>query len=136
MATWLDIGFEKIGMVTTRLSLQEKEIRSRTTLLNQVKFYLSGVVAMELHYQERFTNAKEDIKEAKALIHTVVYTYGMQENLAMSPQEEQRILEESMEEVTILLKRLEPVLLQLSQRLLEEENLTKASAQELLREIF
>jgi len=136
MATWLDIGFEKIGMVTTRLSLQEKEIRSRTTLLNQVKFYLSGVVAMELHYQERFTNAKEDIKEAKALIHTVVYTYGMQENLVMSPQEEQRILEESMEEVTILLKRLEPVLLQLSQRLLEEENLTKASAQELLREIF
>ena len=65
IATWLDVEFEKIGIVNTRLLSQEHEIRSKSQLLSRIKVYLAGSIATRMHYNEQFTNANRDIDQAK-----------------------------------------------------------------------
>jgi len=43
IATWLDVEFEKIGIVNTRLLSQEHEILSKTQLLHALKSILPAV---------------------------------------------------------------------------------------------
>ena len=136
IATWLDIEFEKIGIVNTRLINQEHEIQSRSKLINKIKFYLCGSIATKLHYQEQFTNGKEDIKQAKEIIQKVVYEYVMSENFSLSAQQEEELLKESVAEITALLKTLDRALIEVSNYLLEHENITHEECKAILREIF
>ena len=136
IATWLDIEFEKIGIVTTRLTGQEHEILSRSKLIHKVKFYLCGSIATKLHYNEQFSNASADIKEAKSLIHNVIYEYAMSDNFTVSTQEEETLLRESVSEVTDLLKTLDKALIEIKNYLLIHENITHKECKEILRDIF
>lgn len=136
IATWLDIEFEKIGIVNTRLINQEHEIRSRSRLMNKIKFYLAGSIATQLHFNEQFTNASGDIRQAKELIHKIIYEYAMSENFSITPDKEEALLRESVSEVTALLKTLQKALAEISNYLLAHENITHEACKEILREIF
>ena len=136
IATWLDIEFDKIGIVNTLLVNQEHEILSRSKLINKIKFYLSGSIATKLHYNEQFTNASSDIQQAKVLVKKVIYEYAMSDNFIVTPQQEDELLRESVSEVTALLKTLEKALDEVSNYLLTHENITHEAAKEILREIF
>ena len=136
IATWLDIEFDKIGIVNTRLINQEHEILSRSKLMNKIKFYLSGSIATKLHYNEQFTNASMDIQQAKELVRKVIYEYAMSENFIVTPQQEEALLRESVSEVTALLKTLEKALSEISNYLLTHENITHEACKEILRDIF
>lgn len=136
VATWLDIEFDKIGIVNTLLVNQEHEILSRSQLMNKIKFYLAGSLATKQHYNEQFTNAKEDIKQAKALIQKVIYEYAMSENFIIAPQQEEVLMKETVAEVTALLKTLDQARIQIAQYLLEHENINHETCKDILREIF
>jgi ATP-dependent metalloprotease FtsH len=136
IATWLDIEFDKIGIVNTILTSQEHEILSRSYLMNKIKFYLAGSIATQVKYNEQFSNARADLLEAKKLAHKIVYDYGMNENFNASIQEEEKLLEKSVSEVTTLLKTLELANKQTSEYILKYENITHRECQEILREIF
>ena len=136
IATWLDIEFDKIGIVNTRLISQEHEILSKSKLINKIKFYLSGSIATKLHYNEQFTNASTDIQQAKELVRKVIYEYAMSENFILTPQQEEALLRESVSEVTALLKTLEKALSEISNYLLTHENITHEECKEILRDIF
>jgi len=136
IATWLDIEFDKIGIVNTRLISQEHEILSKSKLINKIKFYLSGSIATKLHYNEQFTNASTDIQQAKELVRKVIYEYAMSENFIVTPQQEEALLRESVSEVTALLKTLEKALSEISNYLLTHENITHEECKEILRDIF
>ena len=136
IATWLDIEFDKIGIVNTRLISQEHEILSKSKLINKIKFYLSGSIATKLHYNEQFTNASMDIQQAKELVRKVIYEYAMSENFIVTPQQEEALLRESVSEVTALLKTLEKALSEISNYLLSHENITHEECKEILRDIF
>ncbi len=136
VATWLDVEFEKIGIVTTRLLLQEHEILSRSKLINRIKVYLAGSIATKLHYNEQFTNASADIRQAKELVNKVIYTYAMSENFIVTPLQEEELLRNTVSEVTALLKTLDKALSQVSEYLLLHENITQEKCKEILREIF
>ena len=136
IATWLDIEFEKIGIVNTQLLDQEHEILSRSQLINKIKFYLAGSVATKLHYNEQFTNASEDVMLAKELVHKVIYEYAMSENFIVTPIQEDELMRESVSEVTALLKTLDKALAEISSYLLMHENITHEECKEILREIF
>ena len=136
IATWLDIEFEKIGIVNTMLITQEHEILSRSQLINKIKFYLAGSIATKLHYKEQFTNASTDIKQAKILVHKVIYDYAMSENFIVTSQQEEELLRESVSEATALLKTLEKAITETSHYLLMHENITNEECKEILREIF
>ncbi len=136
IATWLDVEFEKIGIVNTRLIIQEHEILSRSKLLNRVKVYLAGSIATQMHYNEQFTNASADIMLAKELVRKVIYEYAMSENFVVTQFQEEELLKESVSELKELLKTLNKALTEVSAYLLEHENITQDECKEILREIF
>ena len=136
VATWLDVEFEKIGIVTTRLLLQEHEILSRSKLINRIKVYLAGSLATKLHYNEQFTNASADIRQAKELVNKVIYTYAMSENFIVTPLQEEELLRDTVSEVTALLKTLDKALSEVSAYLLLHENITQEKCREILRDLF
>ena len=136
VATWLDIEFDKIGIVNTLLVNQEHEIVPRSKLINKIKFYLSGSIATKLHYNEQFTNASSDIQVAKELVHTLIYTYAMSENFIVTPEEEKALFMKSVSEITQLLKTLDVAIDKVSKYLLAHENITHDTCKEILREIF
>jgi ATP-dependent metalloprotease FtsH len=136
IATWLDIEFEKIGIVNTRLLIQEHEILSRSKLLNRIKVYLAGSIATQMHYNEQFTNASADIMLAKELVRKVIYEYAMSENFVVAQFQEEELLKESASELRELLKTLNKALTEVSAYLLEHENITHDECKEILREIF
>ena len=136
VATWLDVEFEKIGIVNTRLLTQEHEILSKSQLLNRIKVYLAGSIATKMLYNEQFTNASHDIMQAKELVRKVVYEYAMSENFIVTPQEEEELLRQSVSEVKTLLQKLEEALKETSTYLLENENITQEACRNILRSIF
>ena len=136
VATWLDVEFEKIGIVTTRLLEQDHEIISKSQILNRVKVYLAGSVATQKAYNEKFTNAGSDIAQAKALTHQLVHNYAMGEHFIHNPEDEEIILQSALEEVNTILEKLEETHKQISAYLLENENITREQTQDIIREIF
>ena len=136
IATWLDIEFDKIGIVNTLLVNQEHEILSRSKLINKIKFYLAGSIATKMHYNEQFTNASSDIQQAKELVKKVIYEYAMSEDFIITPQQEDELLRTCVSEITTLLKTLDKALEEISSYLLSHENITHETAKEILREIF
>ncbi len=136
IATWLDVEFEKIGIVNTRLLSQDHEILSKSQLLSRIKVYLAGSIATKIHYNEQFTNASTDIAQAKEIIRKVVYEYVMSENFIVNPKQEEDLLRESVSEVTTLLKTLDKALSEVSSYLLAHENITAEECRVILRKIF
>ena len=136
IATWLDVEFEKIGIVNTRLLSNEHEILSKSQLLARIKVYLAGSIATKIHYNEQFTNASTDIAQAKQVIRKVIYEYVMSDNFIVTPQQEEELLRESVSEVTTLLKTLEKALYEVSQFLLAHENITAEECRVILRRLF
>jgi ATP-dependent metalloprotease FtsH len=136
IATWMDVEFEKIGIVNTRLLSQEHEILSKSQLLSRIKVYLAGSIATKMHYNEQFTNASRDIAQAKEIVRKVVYEYAMSENFIVTPQQEEELLRESVSEVTNLLTTLDKALSETSSFLLAHENITAEECRVILRKIF
>ena len=136
IATWLDVEFDKIGIVNTRLVIQEHEILSRSKLLNRTKVYLAGSIATQMHYNEQFTNASADIMLAKELVRKVIYEYAMSDNFVVTQFQEEELLKESVSELKALLKTLEKALTEVSAYLLVHENITNDECKEILRNIF
>lgn len=136
IATWLDIEFEKIGLVNTRLIIQEHEILSKTQLLSRIKMYLAGSVATKMHYQEQFTNASEDILQAKKMVKKVIYDYGMTDDFIISQDQEAALLKESVASLTTLFGTLHEALDKTTAYLLQHENISSEECRKILREMF
>jgi ATP-dependent metalloprotease FtsH len=136
VATWLDIEFEKIGLVNTMLLKEDHEILSKTQLLNRIKVYLAGSIATSIRFGEQFTNATTDITAAKEIVKKVVYEYVMSENFIVTAAQEDELLKASVTEVTNLINTLGDALNKTTAYLLEHENIDQEQCREILREIF
>ncbi|CAA6822651.1 MAG: Cell division protein FtsH (EC [uncultured Sulfurovum sp.] len=136
VATWLDIEYDKIGILNTRLIMQEGEILSRTKLIHKIKFHLAGSIATKQRYKEQYSNAAVDIVQAKELVRKVIYDYAMSDTFIATSVQEDALMRESVEELTTLLSTLEPALTEVGNYLLTYENITNSQCKEILREIF
>ncbi len=136
IATWLDVEYEKIGIVNTRLLNQEHEILSKSQLLSRIKVYLAGSIATKIHYNEQFTNASSDIAQAKEIVRKVVYEYVMSDNFIVTTQQEEELLRDSVSEITKLLTTLDQALSEVTAFLLAHENITPEECRVILRKIF
>jgi len=136
VATWLDVEFEKIGIVTTRLLDDDREIVSISQILNRIKVYLAGSVATQRAYGEKFTNAGTDITKAKSLARQLMHEYAMGDHFVVHGTEEEEILQSAKEEVDSLLEKLHDLHIKISAYLLDEENITIEQARMIIRELF
>ncbi len=135
-ATWFDVGYEKIGLVTTLLKESESAILTRNDILNRIKFYLSGSSATKFVYKDHFSNASSDLQKATELARDAVYKYKMGAGIIPTEQDVEDILIKAEEESIDLMQKLNSARIKITQYLLVHENISQDDAREILREIF
>lgn len=136
IATWYDVEFEKIGIVTTKLIEHDTQILSRNQILDRAKIYLAGSIATQQNYNDKFTNAKEDIKKAKLIIDELIDKYSMGDNFISDTAQKEKIYQELINELKELLSKLNVVLDRVSTYILRYENIEQAKVKEIIREVF
>ena len=135
-ASWLEVEYEKVGIVSSNFTPHHNEILSKTILENELKVLLAGRIATQKSYGELFTNAKEDIKEAKVLTHKIIEEFAMTEEYFGSSQQVHTLLADVTEEVKSLLSKLEEVVDQVANYLLENESITEKETKKIMDERF
>jgi len=135
-ASWLDVEFEKVGIISSSFIPHHNEILSKTVLLNELKVLLAGRIATQKVYGELFTNAKEDIKLAKVLAHKIIEEFALSDEYFASAHEAQKLLDEASDEVTSLLSKLASVVENVSTYLLENESITAKETKRIIDDLF
>ncbi len=135
-AYWHDVDFDKIGLLADNFHTSEKEIVSKTDMMNRIKVYLAGDVMMHLHFNEHFTNAANDLKEARLIARDMVEVYGMVEGPSTAVSQEEKILAEAKSDVESFVARTEERIIRLADEIIKREIVPKEEIKELLDEIF
>ncbi len=135
-ASWLEVEYDKIGILTSSFTPHHNEILSQTILENELKVLLAGRIATQKVYGERFTNAKEDIKRAKVLAHKIIEEFAMTEEYFGSSHQVQNLLTHANNEVKTLLMQLEPVVDRVTLYLLENESIGSEETKSIIDKVF
>ncbi len=135
-AYWLDVEFDKIGLLGDNFQRSEKEIVSKTDMMNRIKVYLAGDAMMHLHFNEHYTNAANDLKEARLIARDMVEHYSMVESFGTAAAEEEKILMEAKSDVESFVARAEEGIMRLAEEIIRRETVSREDVKELLNEIF
>lgn len=135
-AYWFEIDFDKITIVNDRLKDMDREIESKTQMLSKIKVYLAGMVATKLAYNEKFTNATEDLSRATAIAKEMVEVYGMGEKLIPYESDILLILENAHKELEHFLEGMNTVLEKISYELYSVESISKVRLKAIIDEVL
>ncbi len=135
-ATWLEVEYEKIGLLSSDFIPHHGEILSQTLLKNEIKVLLAGRVATHTRYGELFSNAKEDIYRAKLLTRQIVEEFVMSDEYLGGANYSENLFQEATTEVTSLLQKLNPVIEKIEHYLYENEAISSKKTQEMIDELF
>lgn len=135
-AYWFGIDFDKISLLEDRFSLSEKEIESKTEILNKIKVKLSGYTALKIFKNDNFTNSSLDLKSAQNLAQDIVFEYCMGENLIPQKSDIDKILKESYAEISEFLQKMDLVLAKISTKIYNNESINKADVKEIINSNF
>jgi len=136
IAEWLSVDFERISLVKDDFKEEDKEIVSKTEMMNKIQVYLAGRIGVEEKFNEKYSNAHMDLKKARELAVKMVQDYAMGESIISDENETVKILNDAVSEVKVLyssnLKMIEAVY----HILLEKEVVHKEDFEKLKNEIF
>ena len=135
-AYWFEIDFDKITIVNDRLKDMDREIESKTQMLSKIKVHLAGMVATKLAYNEKFTNATEDLSRATAIAKEMVEVYGMGEKLIPYESDILLILENAHKELEHFLEGMNTVLEKVSHELYTVESISKVRLKAIIDEVL
>lgn len=135
-AYWFEIDFDKITIVNDRLKDIDREIESKTQMLSKIKVYLSGSAAMKIAYNEKFSNATEDLNRAIEIAKQMVEVYGMGEKMLPHEGDITYLLENAQKEIEHFLEGMQKPLDALSHELMEKESMSKRRVKEIIDEIL
>ncbi len=102
IAEWLSVDFERISLVKDDFKEEDKEIISKTEMMNKILVYLAGRVGVEDRFNEKYSNAHMDLKKAREIAYKMVVDYAMSENIVADESEIVSILNSALQEVKIL----------------------------------
>lgn len=122
----LEVPFEKATLMSDGLKYVDKEFLSKNEMENQIKIHLSGIAALELLFDERYSHAKVDLDRAKAIAHKMVESYGMGEYLLGIEEDVLRILEKCKDDRFVFFKNYRLILDSIKNALLANEKLDYA----------
>ncbi|MBV5279574.1 MAG: AAA family ATPase, partial [Campylobacteraceae bacterium] len=135
-AYWFEIDFDKVTIVNDRLKDIDREIESKTQMLSKIKVYLSGSAATKLKYNEKFSNATEDLSRAIEIAKEMVEVYGMGEKLIPNENDVTFMLENAYKEVETFLEGMNEALEKIALELYESESITKIRLKAIIDEIL
>ena len=135
-AYWFEVDFDKITITHDRVKEIDREIESKTQILNKIKVYLAGTAATTMLFNEKFSNSKDDLIHAKELAEKMIGSYGMGEFLLPQGNDVTRVLEDALKEVESFLEGLKEPLELITKELLEKESITKEKLKEIVKNYF
>lgn len=124
-AYWCEIEFDKISLLGDGIKSSDKNLLSKTDMLNRIKVALSGNVALEMSVGETYTNCKNDIRIAKEIVEEMCETYAMGGRMIVSAEDILEILDKVQNELKIFFTSAKIALLETQKCLLENEKITK-----------
>ncbi|MGX2981662.1 AAA family ATPase [Helicobacter sp. 23-1045] len=124
-AYWCEMEFDKVSLLGDGIKNADKNLRSKTDLLNQIKVALSGNVVLNMNVGEVYTNCKDDIQIAKIIATEMCEDYGMGERMLISGEDILEILNAVQDELKIFFTSSKNALLEAQKLLLENEKITK-----------
>jgi len=136
IAEWLSVDFERISLVKDDFKEEDKEIISKTELMNKIQVYLAGRVGVEDKFNEKFSNAHMDLKKAKELAIKMVKDYAMGDNLIADDSEIAKILDEAVKETKVLYNSNIDLINKVYNVLFEKEVIHKDDFEKLKNDIF
>ncbi|MGX3010868.1 AAA family ATPase [Helicobacter sp. 23-1044] len=124
-AYWCEMEFDKVSLLGDGIKNADKNLRSKTDLLNQIKVALSGNVVLNMNVGEVYTNCKDDIQIAKIIATEMCEDYGMGERMLISGEDILEILNAVQDELKIFFTSSKNALVEAQKLLLENEKITK-----------
>ncbi|WP_139453039.1 AAA family ATPase [Campylobacter armoricus] len=124
-AFYFDIKFEKITLIEDRFKEYENTIKSRSELLNKIKVFLAGSIAMELIFNESYTNAQSDLIKVKEIL-------AFMENFGMLNE---GLLQDQKQEVKEFLEMMKDKITKLASILLENEKIERQDVEKVIMEL-
>lgn len=131
-AYWCDVDFDKISLIGDGIKQSDKNIFSKTDLINRIKIALSGNVVLEMNIGETYTNCIDDIRIAKEIAKEMSENYAMSERIVTDFSDIEKILEQVKDELKVFFTSAKNALREVQEILLKNEKITK----EELRDIF
>ncbi len=135
-ATWFDLAYEKITLSNDTITPPVSEPLLKHEIEAHIRIHLAGIVACELRFGEHSSNASHDLAEAKVLVESMIYEYGMGSSLIPSSDDSSALLNRLYEETRILVEHHEKSIDKLEEILSEYEHISKALAKETIRDIL
>ncbi|RDU62437.1 AAA family ATPase [Helicobacter sp. MIT 14-3879] len=136
-ACWCEIEFDKVSLIGDAIKNSDKNILSKTDLLNIIKVALSGNVVLEMYHNETYTNCKEDIAIAKEIAREMCETYAMAGRIIVDYSDILEILNDVKDELKLFFTSSKNALLEVQKILLEKEKISKEQLKDILnRELF
>jgi ATP-dependent metalloprotease FtsH len=136
VAEWLSVDFERISLVKDDFKEEDKEIVSKTEMMNKIQVYLAGRVGVEEKFNEKYSNAHLDLKKARELAIKMVQDYAMGDNIVPDESEAAKILNEAFNEVKVLYNSNINLIKAVYHILLEKEVVHKEDFEKIKNEIF
>jgi len=136
IAEWLSVDFERISLVKDDFKEEDKEIVSKTEMMNKIQVYLAGRVGVEEKFNEKYSNAHLDLKKARALALKMIEDYAMGESLVPDNSEIGKILQNAMEEVKMLYNSNIALIQKAYELMLKNEVIHKEDFETLKNEVF
>ncbi|WP_024790969.1 MULTISPECIES: AAA family ATPase [unclassified Lebetimonas] len=130
------VEFERISLVKDDFKEEDKEIISKTELMNKIMVYLAGRVAVEEKYNEKFSNAHMDLRKAKELAVKMIKDYAMGDDIVGDESEVAKVLKYCEDEVKNLYKSNELLIEKVYNILLKNEIIHKEDVIKNKNEIF
>nr|WP_281739406.1 AAA family ATPase [Helicobacter suis] len=132
-AYWLEVAFDKVLLVGDFLIASDQGILSKSEMNNNIKVYLSGMIILELFFQEHYTLAKDDLKHALEIAKRMCEEYGMGDKFIGDRADMEALLSTLYKEQRDFLSNSRMQVEAMAKILLEKEKLSKIQMQEILR---
>jgi ATP-dependent metalloprotease FtsH len=136
IAEWLSVDFERISLVKDDFKEEDKEIISKTEMMNKIQVYLAGRVGVEERFNEKYSNAHMDLKKARELALKMIQDYAMGDNILADESEVSGILNDAYQQVKTLYSSNINMIDAVYNVLLEKEVVHKEDFETLKNEIF
>ena len=136
IAHWLGVDFDRISLVKDDFKEEDKEIISKTELMNKIETFLAGRVAVEDKFNEKFSNAHKDLKKAREIAMQMIKDYGMGESVIGDEREISNILDIAYKETKVLYESNKEVIQKAYELMLKNEVLHKEDIEKIKNEVF
>ena len=136
IAEWLSVDFERISLVKDDFKEEDKEIISKTEMINKIQVFLAGRVGVEEKFNEKYSNAHLDLKKARELAIKMVQDYAMSDSLIPNENEIAKILNDAYADVKVLYNSNINLIESVYQVLIKKEVIHKEELEKIKNEIF